>query len=176
MATTPPVATGVVPGVVAFTDIVGFTEFTAIQGDEQALRLLERHEELLGCVLPPEARIVKNLGDGFLVWFPEPQPAVDALVRFQERLEKDDDTWLLAVRVGAHFGAPLDRHGDLVGHDVNVASRILDVAGPGEVLVSEPLVDAAGDTGIPGGLAELGPVSMKGIPEPVRLYRVSRPR
>lgn len=175
MSTTPTVATDVLPGVVAFTDVVGFTEFTAIQGDDEAVRLLELHEQLLACVLPDGARIVKNLGDGFLLWFLDVCGAVDALVGFQDRLDAvEDDAWPLAVRIGAHFGRPRSRGDDLLGHDVNVAARILDVAGPGEVLVSEPLVEMLRSAGRDIDVVELGPVSMRGLPEPVRLYRVPR--
>jgi class 3 adenylate cyclase len=57
---------------------------------------------------------------------------------------------------------------------VNVAARIVDQAGPGEVLISEPARAAVGDR-IPGiCFDELGPVVMKGIPEPIRLWRASR--
>jgi class 3 adenylate cyclase len=57
---------------------------------------------------------------------------------------------------------------------VNVAARIVNVAGPGEVVVSEAAVNALGP--LPGiDFEELGPVMMKGIPEPVRLYRATRP-
>lgn len=162
-------------GVLAFTDVIGFTEFTAVQGDEEALALVARHEELVTKVLPPQARLVKSLGDGFLLWFADPCEALDALLSFQDELALDDDSdWPLWVRIGAHWGRPLRRGDDLVGHDVNVAARILDVAGPGEVLASEVL-RAEVDTRLGGiDFHELGPVEMKGIPEPVSLYRVER--
>ena len=65
---------------------------------------------------------------------------------------------------------------DLVGHDVNVASRILDIAGPGEVLASEP-TRLSVEGRVPGVcFDELVPVVMKGIPEPVRLWRATKER
>ena len=57
-------------GAVAFTDIVGFTEFCAVRGDDEALALLSLQERLVRNALPPGARIVKELGDGLLLWFP----------------------------------------------------------------------------------------------------------
>ena len=175
MAADSPEGAGVEEGVLAFTDVIGFTEFTAVQGDEEALALVARHEELLTKVLPARARVVKSLGDGFMLWFADPPEALDALLSFQDELQLDDDSdWPLWVRIGAHWGRPLRRGDDLVGHDVNVAARILDVAGPGEVLASDVLrgeVDAR-RSGIE--FHELGPVEMKGIPEPVSLYRVER--
>jgi class 3 adenylate cyclase len=51
-------------GAIVFTDIVGFTELTDLQGDDVALAVVERQVELVRQVLPPRARIVKELGDG----------------------------------------------------------------------------------------------------------------
>ena len=79
----------------------------------------------------------------------------------------------LWVRVGMHWGCPTRRGDDLVGHDVNLAARIVDVAGPGEVLVSEPVRELVRRAGTALRLDELGPVVMKGIPDAVPLYRAA---
>ncbi len=82
----------------------------------------------------------------------------------------------LWVRAGLHWGRPSSRGDDLIGHDVNVAARIVDVAAPGELLCSGPMLEAVDPSpGDPGdGYVELGPVMMKGIPEPIDLFRVER--
>ena len=54
-------------GAVVFTDLVGFTEFTATAGDDEALRLLAVQEQIVGELLPTDARIVKELGDGLML-------------------------------------------------------------------------------------------------------------
>ncbi|MGH9132810.1 MAG: adenylate/guanylate cyclase domain-containing protein, partial [Ilumatobacteraceae bacterium] len=59
-----------------FTDIVGFTEFTATRGDAEALELLAVQDRLVQSSLPDGARIVKELGDGLLLWCPEPVAAL----------------------------------------------------------------------------------------------------
>ena len=70
---------------------------------------------------------------------------------------------------------PSSRGDDLIGHDVNVAARIVDVAAPGELLCSGPMLEAAdADHDDQDGYVELGPVMMKGIPEPIDLFRVER--
>jgi adenylate cyclase len=162
-------------GAVVFTDIVGFTEFTAEHGDEQALALLERQERVVRGTLPSDARVVKELGDGLLLWFPDAVAALAACFELSERFEEDAAVDVpLLVRVGMHWGCPTHRGDDLVGHDVNLASRIVDVAGPGEVLLSEPVRELV-DGRVPDlRLDELGPVVMKGIPDAVPLYRASR--
>jgi adenylate cyclase len=159
-------------GAIVFTDIVGFTEFTAVRGDTEALNLLDIQERLVRAALPPGARIVKELGDGLLLWFDDAAPAVtaclDLLAQFQDIERGDSPLW---VRMGMHWGSPMPRGDDLVGHDVNLAARIVDVAGPGELLVSADVRTALADA-LPGiRLDELGPVVMRGIPDPMPLFR-----
>jgi class 3 adenylate cyclase len=165
----------VVEGTVVFTDIVGFTEYTALRGDEDALALLSTQERLVTETLPPNARIVKELGDGLLLWFEDACEAIETSLRLQERFEQesaasDAPLW---VRCGMHSGQQTMRGEDLVGHDVNVAARVVDVAGPGEVLLSDATRTSVNDKLPHVQFDELGPVVMKGIPEPVRLYRAS---
>ena len=164
------------PGTLVFTDIVGFTEYTALRGDEGALALLSLQDRLVQEALPPNARVVKELGDGLLLWFQDPRAALDTTLRLQQRFEEESaQTDLpLWVRIGMHWGCPTVRGDDLVGHDVNVASRVVDVAGPGEVLLSEATLTEIGDGLSDVTFEELGPVVMKGLPEPVRLYRALR--
>ncbi len=164
-----------VTGTTVFTDIVGFTELTALRGDHEALRLLAVQEELVRQELPAAARVVKELGDGMLLWFADACAAVATSLRLQRRFEAASNEMEapLWVRIGIHWGHQTLRRGDIVGHDVNLASRVVNVAGPGEVVVSEATVAQVG-TGLPGVVFdEIGPVFMKGIPEAVRLYRAT---
>jgi class 3 adenylate cyclase len=162
-----------VEGTIVFTDIVGFTAFTATRGDAEALQLLATQDRLLRSALPDTARVVKELGDGLLLWFPEPVSAVHSAFALHHGFEAESSSSDLPlwIRVGMHHGRALQRGADLVGHDVNVAARIVDVAGPGEVLVSDA-VRAGVDPGTAHvNFSELGPVVMKGVPGPIRLWR-----
>ena len=168
--------TRVLTGAVAFTDICGFTEFTAVRGDEDAVRLLTAQEEVVRARLPEGARIVKELGDGLLLWFPEARGALLSALAFQDGFrDQEARTELpLWVRIGIHWGCQTPRGSDLIGHDVNVAARVVDVAGPSEIVVTEALLAKVGELelGVDVDIDELGPVVMKGLPDPVRLFRV----
>jgi adenylate cyclase len=168
----------VVEGTVAFTDLVGYTEYTATRGDVHALALLSAQDQIITETLPADARVVKELGDGLLLYFAEPGSAIGACLELLERFEQaaDEDTLPLWVRIGMHWGRPARRGEDLVGHDVNVAARIVDIAAPGELLCSEAAVHAARTTLEGVDFVELGPVVMRGIPEPIELYRADRDR
>jgi adenylate cyclase len=165
-----------VEGVVAFTDLVGYTEYTALRGDAEALSLLAAQERIVNDTLPSDSRVVKELGDGLLLYFPDPGAAIAAGVLLLQRFEDAADRGELPlwIRMGMHWGRPTRRGEDLVGHDVNVAARIVDVAAPGELLCSNAAVDAAGSDLEGVEFVELGPVVMKGIPQPIELYRVDR--
>ena len=158
-----------------FTDIVGFTEYTAIRGDAEAVALLTLQERLVREALPPGARIVKELGDGLLLWFPDPCAAIEAALGLQPKFERESDGRPFWVRMGMHWGSQTVRREDLIGHDVNVASRIVNVASPGELLVSDATVKRIGNGPVRAQFEPIGPVVMKGIPEPMRLFRVTAP-
>ena len=76
---------GTPEGAVVFTDIVGFTEFTAEHGDGEALALLNRQEKVVRDALPDDARVVKDLGDGLMLWFPEAVSALGSCLALSER-------------------------------------------------------------------------------------------
>jgi adenylate cyclase len=176
-ARAPALAVGVLTGAVAFTDICGFTEFTAVRGDEDALRLLSAQENVVRACLPDGARVVKEIGDGLLLWFPEPLAAIMTAFEFQAgfRAQEALSELPLWVRIGMHWGSQTRRGTDLIGHDVNIAARVVDVAGPSEIVITEAMVDQlrTEDTGREFELDELGPVVMKGLPDPVRLFRIA---
>jgi class 3 adenylate cyclase len=165
-----------VAGTVMFTDIVGFTEFTAVRGDAEALELLAVQERIVGGVLAGNARVVKELGDGLMLWFDDACAAIEAGLLLQERFEREamESDAPLWVRIGIHSGQQTRRGADLVGHDVNVASRIMGLAGSGEVLASEATVSRTESLLPTVQFEQLGPVMMKGIPTPINLFRAER--
>jgi class 3 adenylate cyclase len=163
-------------GAIAFTDLVGFTEFTATRGDQDALAVLGAQERIVLAALPAGARVVKELGDGLLLFLPDSNSAVTVCLEILAGFDRAaaGDEMPLWVRVGLHWGRPSRRGDDLVGHDVNVAARIVDVAAPGELLCSGAMLQTSAPHDGSVEFIELGPVVMKGIPDPIDLYRVER--
>ncbi len=174
-----PVRAAAVPtvqGAIVFTDLAGFTEFTALRGDAAALELLALQERLVKEAIGDRGRVVKDMGDGLMLWFDDPCHAVETALSLQERFDSQSsaDDLPLWVRIGVHYGRPAKRGDDLIGHDVNVAARIADLAAPGEVLVSEAAAQKVEETLSYVAFEEVGPVVMKGIPQPVAIYRAVR--
>ena len=77
------------------------------------------------------------------------------------------------ARVGLHSGPAVFQQGDYFGRTVNIAARITDYAGPGEVLVSEEVV---ADANRPSAVRfeAVGPITLKGLSAPVTLYTAVR--
>ena len=123
---------------VVFTDLEGFTAFTAAEGDHAAGRLLlahYRHAEQLA--RRHGGRVVKHLGDGLLLVFASPPAAVLTCLELQE-------TAPLPLRAGVHRGGVnVTADDDVVGQVVNLASRVAASARPGELLVTDDVRIAA---------------------------------
>jgi adenylate cyclase len=78
----------------------------------------------------------------------------------------------LSSHAGVHAGPVIERDLDLFGQTVNLASRIADAAGPGEVLASEAVAEAAGHAAF--GFERIEDAQLKGLPGLVPLFRVTR--
>lgn len=161
-----------IEGAVVFTDIVSFTEFNAVEGDEAANELLSAQEMIVNQFLPAGSWLVKELGDGLMLWFPSADAALATCLRLMQRFEEYSLETLqpLWVRMGIHWGRQTRRRADLIGHDVNLAARIANEAGATELLLSEATLAELREPSA-ASFEELGPVIMKGIPDPVRLFR-----
>jgi len=155
-----------VPITVAFTDLEGFTRYTAKEGDDVAAALVAEHQRIMGPIVRSRGgHIVKRLGDGLMLTFPAAEAAVLAALELVDAIDGP-----LRLRAGLHVGEAVMSHDDVLGHVVNVAARITEAARGGEVLASVDVREAAGP--IPG--AKFGRarrVNLKGV-EPMSLVRI----
>lgn len=126
---------------VVFTDLEGFTRFTADAGDTAASELLVEHHRAVGPVVRSRGgRVVKRLGDGLLLTFLTAEAAVLTCL---ELLETEPTP--LRLRAGAHTGEVVVLRDDVLGHTVNIAARVAETARGGQLLVSEELRQVVGD-------------------------------
>ena len=159
------------PVTVVFTDLEGFTAYTAEHGDAAASTLILDHRRAVGPIVRSwNGRVVKELGDGFLLSFAEPKPGVLAALELL-----GTGTGSLRLRAGVHLGEAVVSRTDLVGHVVNVAARVTEVAGGGQALVTTDVRDAV--DGLPG--VRFGRVRthrLKGVSERIGLCEISPAR
>ena len=153
---------------VAFTDLEGFTRWTAAHGDDAASKLLAEHHRRVGPVVRGRGgRVVKHLGDGLLLTFPEPEAAVLACLELVAVQPEP-----LRLRAGVHVGEVVVTRDDVIGHVVNVAARVAESAKGGQVLLSEDVCAAAGELPTVQ-FGRLRRKTLKGIDEAVRTCSVT---
>lgn len=158
------------PPAIVFVDLTGFTRLTEEHGDEAAVRTatsLQRHADAVAT--RKGGRLVKLLGDGALLRFTEVEPSVEAALELVDTVGVYGS---LSAHAGVHTGPLIERDLDVFGRTVNLASRIAGTAGRGEVLASQAVVDAVEDA--PFRFERINERSLKGIAEPVALFRVYR--
>ena len=157
------------PGAAVFADLSGYTRLTEESGDEAAADVALAFAQLVGEVAAKHrGTIVKLLGDGVLLHFPDPGDAVRASLVLVERAPAQG---LPPAHIGVNAGPMLYDQGDYFGRTVNVASRIASHAEAGRVLVGESVVEAAPPNGFT--LSEVGRFELKGVAEPLTLYEAA---
>lgn len=154
---------------VMFTDLQGFTRFTSQEGDDAAGKLLAEHHRSVGPVIRSRGgRIVKRLGDGLLLTFPEPEAAVLAGLELVAT-----EPGPLPLRAGVHVGEVIVSPSDVMGHVVNVAARVTESARGGEVLITTDVRRAVDDGLARVSFGKVRRAQFRGLDEPVGVCRVT---
>jgi class 3 adenylate cyclase len=144
---------------VGFADLVGSTEVLLGQSVGELAAAVSAFEALAwDIVTRAGGRVVKLIGDEVMFVFEERGRACAAAVELSTASPHP-------VRVGLAHGAVVGIHGDYYGATVNLAARLVRVAAPATILVSEAVRDADGFRFTP---ADLGP--LKGFPAEVAAY------
>ena len=121
---------------VGFADMVGFTVLSQHLGDEELAAVVARFEELAhDTVVALGGRVVKMIGDEVMFVVQSASGAAQIGLSLAEAYASDD--LLSDVRVALAVGPVLVKDGDFYGPVVNLASRLVNVARPGTVLISD---------------------------------------
>jgi adenylate cyclase len=161
-----------------FTDMVGYTALTQ-SNESRTMELLERQNGLLKPMFPKfRGRVVKTIGDSFLVEFDSALDALRCAVDIQSYLHDYNgsgvDEWKIRLRIGIHLGDVLHRDGDVFGDAVNISSRIEPVAEPGGICISRQVYDQVHNKfELP--LVSLGERVLKNLAAPVEVFSVGMP-
>jgi adenylate cyclase len=151
-----------------FADIVGFTAFTERVGDDAAADVAVAFKSAaahaadeLGC------EVVKDLGDGVMIHGRDAARVVMLALRLARELT--DEGWCPPVHMGLHSGAAVQRDRDWYGSTVNLAARLSQCAGPGEILMSVETRDRlATRTGLT--IDDRGRRSLKNVAAPLAVF------
>lgn len=124
---------------VLFADVSGSTQLYERLGDARAFATMTRCLEVArDAAVACGGRLVKTIGDEVMLVFNTAAEAAEAAVEIQERMAELGKVLelRLAFRVGFHFGAAIERDGDVFGDSVNTAARLVALAKAGQILTS----------------------------------------
>jgi pimeloyl-ACP methyl ester carboxylesterase len=153
---------------ILFCDIVDSTGRAAELGDHEWRQVLSRFYAIVdGKLHHFRGRKLDTAGDGLFAAFDGPARAVRCGAALVEAVRSLG----LRLRVGVHTGE-CEVFGDKYsGIAVHLGARVASAADPGEVLVTSTVKDLVVGSGIR--FDDLGPRTLKGVPDPWRLYRLT---
>ena len=161
---------------VLIADVVGYSRLSRL--DEEGTRL--RFQSDLSNILEPlfiehHGRLVKTMGDGLLVEFRSVVDATQCAIEIQRRkaavAEKGPDGERLDFRIGINLGDIIVEGDDIHGDGVNIADRVQGLAEPGGIAISGTAYDQV-NSKLKAGFVSLGQQPVKGLGDPIRVYRV----
>jgi len=176
-----------------FTDLVGSVALQRRLGTEAYMRYVSRHDELFQACLHEvsDARVLNETGDGFLVRFDDPSMALNTALRMQALLHEETcEGESIRVRIGLHLGMVTEMDEKIrgekraIGMPINLTARIMDLANPGQILMTRAVYEDARNyvrehPPVRGGEGEARPelqwkshglYEFKGNLEPVEIY------
>jgi class 3 adenylate cyclase len=162
---------------IVFVDIAGFTPRTSAQTREENTRLLRRFDDVVRPIVRAyNGRVIKTMGDAFLLTFRSPTDALLCSMAIHDRIAETDadvdPAERFTIRAAVNVGEVRIDGGDVFGEAVNIASRIEGKAGAGDIYFSESVFLSMTKSEVPS--EEVGYAELKGIPGKIRLYRVPR--
>jgi class 3 adenylate cyclase len=153
---------------VLFTDIVDSTKRAAAVGDREWGRLLGQHFSLARTEIGRfRGREIKSTGDGLVAIFDGPTRAVRCACTIRDQIH----TLGIEIRAGVHTGECVLKEKDIEGIAVHMASRVMNRAGPGQVLVSGTVRDLSAGSDLV--FRDEGTHALKGVPGKWRTFEAA---
>ena len=152
---------------ILFTDIVGSTQRAVALGDRRWRVLLDSHDAVTRMIVDQyRGRLIKQTGDGAMATFDGPGRALRCAFALRGALEPLG----ISIKAGLHTAEIELRGNDIGGIGVHVAARVLDHAGPGEVVTSAAVPLLVAGSGFE--FEERGEHELKGVPGNWKLFAV----
>lgn len=161
---------------VVFADLTGSTGVFESLGNAKATQAITRLTQWIGNVsVAYRGHVVKYLGDGVLVVFPDNADAVDAVTELQrvhrDRIRNWPEHLKMRLQLGVARGEVVEQNGDCFGDAVNVASRLSDLSGPDQILATEAVIEKLpADTLVRS--RNLGSMDLRGRSEACLVHRI----
>jgi len=178
---------------VLFTDIRNFSTLTDSLEPEELFHLLDKYlSEMTSLIHHYEGTLNKIIGDGMLIFFGDPIPIEDHAQRsvlmaidMQKKVFELRDEWHhygydLAIGIGINtgymtvgdIGSEVHRDYTVLGNQVNVAARLVSLAKPGQILISQRTYSKTKDLIE---VEDMGEIQVKGIHQLIKTFNVVIP-
>jgi len=157
----------------AFLDLSGFTALTETEGDERAVAVLGVFRAALRDICSRRAvRIAKWLGDGAMLVSVDTMPLVAATLEMKAAIDITPDP--VTIKCGVTTGTVILLEGDdYIGHAVNVAARLCDLAVGHEVLAVASVVPELPPWAT---VESAHKIAVRGLEHPIDVVRVGLPK
>jgi len=157
-------------------DVVEFARLMAKDEAETLQRLTALRDNFLSPLIAEhQGRVVKLMGDGWLVEFPSVVGAAACALAWQagitERQENVAEDKALRFRIGINLGDIIVEDDDIFGDGVNVAARLEATAKPGTICVSRAVFEQINNK-LDMDYTDLGPVKVKSLATPIPAYQI----
>jgi adenylate cyclase len=163
---------------VLLADVVGYSRLMSVDEEDTHVKLADYVENLIKPQIAEYCgRLIRSMGDGFLVEFNSAADAVCCGLDLQDSIaERDrgaDRDHQIRLRIGINTGDVISDDRDIYGNSVNIAARLEGLAEPGEIYVTRGVRDQL--QGHPDlSFQDRGDRRVKNIERPIRVYRVTR--
>jgi len=154
---------------IMFTDIAGYTALSAKDSTKASELLKTQRDTLKPIVEKHGGSWMKEMGDGLLLTFDSATSAVECSIAIQEATKDIED---LNLRIGIHEGEVIKQDGDVIGDDVNVASRIEPFSAVGGVAISQKVQQAI-SSNQEFETKYVGKPKLKGVAQEVKVYCIT---
>jgi len=154
---------------IMFTDIAGYTALSAKDSTKASKLLTTQRDTLKPIVEKHGGSWMKEIGDGLLLTFDSATSAVECSIAIQEATKDIED---LNLRIGIHEGEVIKQDGDVIGDDVNVASRIEPFSAIGGVAISQKVQQAISSNS-EFETKYIGKPKLKGVSQNVEVYCIT---
>ena len=154
---------------IMFTDIAGYTALSAKDSTKASELLKTQRDTLKPIVEKHGGSWMKEIGDGLLLTFDSATSAVECSIAIQVATKDIED---LNLRIGIHEGEVIKQDGDVIGDDVNVASRIEPFSAVGGVAISHKIEQAI-SSNQEFETKYIGKPKLKGVSQKVEVYCIT---
>jgi len=143
-------------------------------GDEGAQVVVRSHNRIVREALQGfSGKEIKHTGDGIMASFPSAAAGVEAAMEMQKLTKSHNETdpgHPLGLKIGLNAGEPISEDDDLFGSTVQLAARLVDKAGTGQILASGSVHGLSQGKSLK--FERFADLDMKGFDEPVTVYSV----